>query len=54
MACNLLDDVASPPDAVIAEIERLADAAGLEMGPPAYILGATREELLRQERPQKC
>jgi hypothetical protein len=52
VACNLLDDNTSPPNAVIAEVERLAAAAGLAMGHPPYILGATREQLLQQE-PQR-
>jgi hypothetical protein len=50
VACNLLDDATSPPDAVIAEVQRLAAAAGLAMGGPPYVLGATREQLLQQEQ----
>lgn len=47
IACNLLDDAIMPADSVIAEVRRLATAAGLPMGAAAYVLGATREELLR-------
>ena len=50
VACNLLDDATSPSDAVVAEVQRSAAAAGLAMGGPAYVLGATREQLLQQEQ----
>lgn len=50
IACNLLDDTVTPAAAVIAEVQRLATAAGLPMGAAAYVLGATREELLRHEQ----
>ncbi len=32
VACNLLDPAASPPHAVLAEVQRLASAAGLRVG----------------------
>ncbi|KAL4457779.1 hypothetical protein ABPG75_012644 [Micractinium tetrahymenae] len=32
VACNLLDPAASPPEAVLAEVQRLAAAAGLQVG----------------------
>lgn len=50
MACNLLNDATSPPDAVVAEVHRLAAAAGLSTGGTPYVLGATREQLLQQEQ----
>ena len=48
VACNLLDDARSLPEAVVAEVQRLAAAAGLAMGGDPYVLGATREQLLQQ------
>ena len=50
MACNLLDTSVSSVEAVVEALRRLAAEAGLQLGAGAYVLGATREQLLRDER----